>query len=100
MCVPAATGKTIGMTARPKDQAMPAPIATVKTDMLKLAITGIATLAVSAISATDPKIKETEMPLHSFPFALFIMAASAGGLLWYFYRKGWLSSDGGSPRRD
>ena len=35
-----------------------------------------------------------------YPFALFIMAASAGGLLWYFYRKGWLSSDGGSPRRD
>lgn len=35
-----------------------------------------------------------------YPFALFIMAASAGGLLWYFYRKGWLTSDETKPRRD
>jgi magnesium transporter len=31
-----------------------------------------------------------------YPFALFLMAATAGGLLWFFRRRGWLGR-GGPP---
>jgi len=30
---------------------------------------------------------------YGYPFALLLMAVSAGGLLWYFYRNGWMNKD-------
>ncbi|MDP3938666.1 MAG: magnesium/cobalt transporter CorA [Deltaproteobacteria bacterium] len=35
-----------------------------------------------------------------YPFVLLVMAATAGGLLWYFRRKGWLGGGAKTPRVD
>jgi magnesium transporter len=45
----------------------------------------------------DPEVSPWNMPELNFyfgyPLALLMMAAVAGILLWYFWRKGWLSDD-------
>jgi magnesium transporter len=42
----------------------------------------------------DPKASPWNMPelgwYLGYPFALALMALIAGGLIWYFYRKGWM----------
>jgi magnesium transporter len=49
----------------------------------------------------DPRISPWNMPelrwYLGYPFALALMAIAAGGLLWYFRRKGWI---GGGRDRD
>ncbi|MBO6785062.1 MAG: hypothetical protein JJ899_17575, partial [Alphaproteobacteria bacterium] len=48
----------------------------------------------------DPNVSPWNMPeldwRLGYPFALAVMAAMAGGMLYFFRRKGWL---GGRPRR-
>jgi magnesium transporter len=40
---------------------------------------------------------ELEWPL-GYPWALFLMAATAGGMIWFFVRKGWVwESRGRAP---
>ena len=42
----------------------------------------------------DPKVSPWNMPeldwYLGYPFALALMALIAGGLIWYFHRKGWM----------
>jgi magnesium transporter len=44
----------------------------------------------------DPSVSKWNMPElrwhHGYPFALAVMAAVAGGLLLFFWRRGWLKS--------
>lgn len=36
---------------------------------------------------------------YGYLFSLGLMAATAGGLLWYFYRKGWIGQRGSPPEK-
>lgn len=46
----------------------------------------------------DPEKSPLNMPelgwYFGYPFALGLMSAFAGGLLWYFWRKGWIGKNG------
>ncbi|HUT50087.1 MAG TPA: magnesium/cobalt transporter CorA [Alphaproteobacteria bacterium] len=51
----------------------------------------------------DPKASPWNMPelgwRYGYPFALFLMVAVAGGLLYYFRRRGWLGNSRARARR-
>lgn len=49
----------------------------------------------------DPRISPWNMPelawAYGYPFALFVMAAVAGGLVYFFWRRGWIGNGPAPP---